>query len=205
MAINVYLDMSTLRTRLITSSLLTFFEKNKKVLISTLVLFVIGIIIGVILAYRAVDGSFERVPRIDIEVGSAKVFFISSLCLLGCYGIILVAGINNKTVFLICIPFVLLGYFCGKFACALVCRFEGFGIINLVIIYLPFFLITFVLMMLATASILSSSCSDRCEGSNLKPSFIRVLKIFGINIACGFVLFIIVGSIAGGVIIVTLF
>jgi len=197
--------MSTLRTRVIKSSLITFFEKNKKVIISTVVLFAIGIILGVALAYRAVDGSFERVPRVDVETGSAKVFFISLLCLVGGYGVLLIAGINNKTVFLICIPFLTLGYILGKYSVALICRFEGFGVLNFILVYLPFFLVTFILMLIAATNILSASCSDYCENSSFKPSFIRTLKIFGINAGCALVLFLILGSIIGGVIIVTLF
>lgn len=197
--------MTSLRTRTIISSLRTFFEKNKKVIISAAVLFALGIVLGIVLAYRAVDGAFERVPRSEVETGSAKVFFISLLCLVGGYGILLIAGINNKTVFLIVIPFITLGFFLGRYACALVCRFEGFGILNLVIIYLPFFLITFVLMLIATANIMSAGCTDYCEGSMFKPSFIRTLKILGINAACSLVVFLILGSICGGVIIVTLF
>lgn len=190
---------------MIASSLLAFFEKNKKVIISTTVLFVIGIIIGIVYAYRAVDGSFERVIRSEVETGSAKVFFISLLAVMGGYVIILISGINNKTVFLICIPFIVLGFFLGKYACALVGRYEGFGVLNLVIIYLPFFLVTFVLMVVATAGVLSAGCTDYCENSSLKPSFIRTLKIFGINCACSLVLFLIIGSMTGGVIIVVLF
>ncbi|MCI8732721.1 MAG: hypothetical protein HFE29_00130 [Clostridia bacterium] len=196
--------MSTLRTRMITSSLLTFFDKHKKVIISTSVLFIIGIVIGIIYAYRAVDGSFERVVRSEVETGAAKVFFISLLSIMGGYIVILISGINNKTVFLICIPFILLGFFLGKFSCALICRFEGFGVLNFIVIYLPFFLITFVLMMIATANVLSAGCADYCENSSLRPSFIRTLKIFGINAGCSLVLFLIIGSMTG-VIIVTLF
>lgn len=186
------------------SSLVSFFDKNKKVIISTSVLFIIGIVIGIIYAYRAVDGQFERVARANVETGAAKVFFISLLAVMGGYVVILISGINNKTVFLICIPFLALGFVLGEYACALVCRFEGFGVLNLIIIYLPFFLITFVLMMIAAANVLSAGCADYCEGSSFKPSFIRALKIFGINCACSLVLFLIIGSITG-VIIVTLF
>ena len=189
---------------MISSSLRTFFDKNKKVIISTSVLFLIGIIIGIVYAYRAVDGCFERVIRSEVETGAAKVFFISLLGIMGGYILILISGINNKTVFLICIPFVVLGFFLGKYACALVGRYEGFGVLNLVIIYLPFFLITFVLMMIATANVLSAGCTDYCEHSSLKPSFIRTLKIFGINAGCSLVLFLIIGSMTG-VIIVVLF
>ncbi len=196
--------MSTLRTRTVLSSLRIYFDRHKKVIISAVALFALGIALGIIFAYRAVDGSFERVARCDVETGGAKVFFISVLAIAGCYGVLLIAGINNKTAFLICIPFVTLGYFCGKYACGLVGRYEGFGVINLVIIYLPFFVVSFVLMTIAAANIFSSSCSDYCESSSLRPSFVRTLKIFGINAACSLVFFLIIGSFTG-VIIVTLF
>lgn len=189
---------------MLASQLLSYLDRHKKVIISTAVLFVIGILIGIIYAYRTVDGSFERVARANVETGGAKVFFISLLCLMGGYIVILISGINNKTVFLICIPFIALGFVLGEYACALVCRFEGFGVLNLIVIYLPFFLITFVLMVIASANVLSAGCSDYCENSSLKPSFVKTLKIFGINCACSLVLFLIIGSVTK-VIIVTLF
>ncbi|MCM1305695.1 MAG: hypothetical protein NC037_05205 [Bacteroides sp.] len=196
--------MSTLRTRMIASSLQTFFEKNKKVIISATVLFIVGIIVGITYALRAVDGSFERVIRSEVETGAAKVFFFSLLGIIGGYAIILISGVNNKTVFLICIPFTVLGFFLGKYSCALVGRYEGFGVLNLLLVYLPFFLITFVLMVIASAAVLSAGCTDYSANSSLKPSFVKTLKILGINAACSLVLFLIVGSITG-VIIVSLF
>ena len=197
--------MSSLRTRVFLSSLRTFFEKNKKVVICTTVLFVIGILLGIILTYRAVDGSFERIPRIDMETGSAKVFFIAILGLVGCYAVLLIAGINNKTVILVIIPFTVLGFLFGRYSCALIGRYEGYGVLNLLLIYMPFFLVSFVCMVLATANILSASCTDCGGSSGLKPSFICTLKILGINAACALVFFLILGSIIGGVIIVVLF
>ncbi len=196
--------MSSLRTRTVLSSLRTYFEKNRKVIICAIVLFVIGIILGIILTYRAVDGSFERVPRVDVETGAARVFFFAVLGLFGCYGLLLISGISNKTVFIAIIPFTLLGFLCGRYSFALIGRYEGFGVFNLIIIYLPFFLITFVCMVLAAANILSSSCTDCSGHTGLRQSFVCALKIFGINAACALVLFLIIGSISG-VIIVTLF
>lgn len=197
--------MSSLRTRVFLSTLKTFFDKNKKLAICACVLFALGIAVGIILAYRAVDGCFERVPRVDMETGAARVFFVAILGLVGCYALLLISGINNKTVIVAIIPFTLAGFLLGRYSCALIGRYEGFGVINLLLIYLPFFLITFVCMLLAAASILSESCMERCGTSELKPSFVCTLKILGINAACALVLFLIVGAIAGGVIIVKLF
>lgn len=197
--------MSSMRSRAIISYLRTFFERHKKVIICTAALFVVGIVLGIVLAYKAVDGEFESVPRVDVETGSAKIFFFAILSLVGCYGVILIAGINDKTAILICVPFVVLGFVMGRFAIALIMRYDGFGVINLLFVYLPFFLATFALMLIASARVLSAACYEHCEGSTLKPSFVAALKLFGLNAAVALVCFAIVGSICGGVIVVTLF
>lgn len=197
--------MSSTRSRAILSYLKTFFERNKKVVISTAVIFAVGIILGVVLAYRAVDGQFERVPRVDAEVGTAKVFFLSLLSLAGCYGVILISGINNKTAVVVCVPFVVLGFVLGRFSTALIMRYEGFGLINLLFVYLPFFICTYALMLVAGARVLGAGCYERCEGSSLKPSFVAAVKLFLLNCACALVFMAIIGSICGGVIVVKLF
>lgn len=165
----------------------------------------LGIIIGVISAINATDGNFERVARADMEFGAVKVFFFSSLALCGSYVILLISGINNKTVIVAIIPFFVLGFFMGEYMCALIARYEGLGLLNLIFIYLPFFIVSFVCMLVALTVILSASCgSCSCESGGLKPSFVSTLKIFGINIAISVVLFLIIGAIFG-VIIVSLY
>lgn len=187
------------------SSLGDYFRKNGKVILSAAALMAVGIALGIFFAFRAVDGEFERVPLIDVERGTAKVFFISLAALVGGYALILIAGVNNKTVVIICVPFILMGYFCGKFACALVARYEMAGITNLLLAYLPFFICTFILMTVAACTVLSATCTQACDKSSLKPSFTAALKILCINATVSFVFFVVLGSVAGGVIIVTLF
>ena len=92
---------SSMRTQSVISWLRTYFSKNKKVIICTLVAFIVGVIAGVVACVRSVNGDFERVARADMEFGAFKVFFISLLALLGGYFVVLIAGTNNKTVFLI--------------------------------------------------------------------------------------------------------
>ena len=96
---------SSMRTQSVISWLRTYFSKNKKVIICTLVAFIVGVIAGVVACVRSVNGDFERVARADMEFGAFKVFFISLLALLGGYFVVLIAGTNNKTVFLIFLPF----------------------------------------------------------------------------------------------------
>ncbi len=162
-----------------------------------------GIVVGVISAFRAVgEDGFERVARADMEFAAAKVFFYALLALLGCYAIFLIGGINSKTIFLIIIPFFALGFILGEYSVALIARYQTTGLIDLLAIYLPFFLCTFCCFLLCAASQVAPDCE--CCSSGLKPSFVQTLKIFGINIAIAFVLFIIVGSIFG-VIVVSLY
>lgn len=185
----------------IKSALRDFFSKNKKVVICSCVIFLLGIVVGAVSAWRAVGGEFEEVLPKDADTGGVRVFFFSSLALVGCYGLILVSGINNKTVFLAIVPVFLVGFFLGRYATALVGRFGSLGIVNLIFAYAPFFICTFVCFVLSTIAVVSADCAKTALNCNLKPSFVDTLKLFGINVLIGFVLFVIVGSIYGVIVV----
>ena len=183
-----------LRAKSFLSSLKSFVSDNKKVIICAVVIFVLGITVGIISAFRAVgEDGFERVARADMEFGAAKVFFISLLALIVCYGVFLIAGVNNVTVFLIILPFFALGFITGEYSATLIARYETTGLINLLLIYLPFFLCTFCCFVLCATVVVAPDCS--CCKTGLKPSFVSTMKILGVNVAIAFVLFIILGSI----------
>lgn len=193
----------SLRAKTVLCAIKAFVSDNKKVIVCSSIVFMAGIVVGVISAFRAVgEDGFERVARADMEFAAAKVFFYALLALLGCYAIFLIGGINSKTIFLIIIPFFALGFILGEYSVALIARYQTTGLIDLLAIYLPFFLCTFFCFLLCAASQVAPDCE--CCSSGLKPSFVQTLKIFGINIAIAFVLFIIVGSIFG-VIVVSLY
>lgn len=185
----------------IKSAIRNFFDKNKKVIICSSVIFLLGIIVGVISALRAVGGEFEEVLAKDAQTGGAKVFFLSSLALVGCYIVILIAGINEKTVFLAVVPFFLVGFFLGRYSSALWGRYGALGVVNLLLAYLPFFLCSFVCFMLATVAVMQPDCAKSAMNCTLKPSFVDTLKIAGINILISFVLFVIIGCIYGVIIV----
>ncbi len=193
----------SLRTKSIISALKTFVSDNKKVIVCASIIFVLGIIVGIFSAFRSVgkDG-FDRVARADMEFGAVKVFFISLLALVGCYAVFLLAGINDKTVFLIVLPFFALGFATGWYSVALIGRYETSGLVNLLLIYLPFFICTFCCFVLCATVTVAPDCG--CKNGTLKPSFVNTLKIFAINVAIAFLLFIIIGSIFK-VIVVTLY
>lgn len=186
------------------SALKSFWSKNKKIIICSLIVFTLGITVGAISAVRAVGGEFEQVLPKDAETGGARVFFFSMLALIGCYGVILVSGVNNKTVFLSVIPFFLLGFFTGRYSAALLCRYGSLGVINLIFAYLPFFLCTLACFTLSTIAVMRCDCAGEALNGTLKSSFVDTLKLLGINVGVSFVLFVIFGSIYG-VIIVTVY
>lgn len=184
----------SLRAKSVLSAIKTFVSENKKVLICAAIIFALGITVGVISAFRAVgEDGFERVARADMEFSSAKVFFVSLLALFCCYAVFLLSGINAKTIFLIVIPFFALGFVTGEYSVALIARYETTGLVNLLLIYLPFFLCTFCCFVLCAVIAAAPDCA-RCK-TGLKPSFVQTLKVFGLNIAIAFVLFVIVGAI----------
>lgn len=197
--------MSSARSRIIKSEFGDFFKANAKTLISALVIFALGIILGVALAYREVGGEFEVVPRADADTGAGKVFFLSLLVLAASYALILLSSLNKRTALLCCLPYFALGFLLGRFSCALLCRYEVFGVLNFIFVYLPAFLCTVALLLFATATGQFGCCSQACGKGKLKPSFVSLLKIFAVNAALIFAFFIIVGLVVGGVIVPSLF
>lgn len=184
----------SLRVKSVLSAIKSFVSDNKKVIICATIIFALGITVGVISAFGAVgDDGFERVARADMEFSSAKVFFVSLLALLGCYVVFLLSGINAKTIFLIVIPFFALGFVTGEYSVALIARYETTGLVNLLLIYLPFFLCTFCCFVLCAVIAAVPDCA--CCKTGLKPSFVQTVKVFGANVAIAFVLFIIIGAI----------
>lgn len=184
----------SLRVKSVLSAIKSFVSDNKKVIICATIIFALGITVGVISAFGAVgDDGFERVARADMEFSSAKVFFVSLLALLGCYVVFLLSGINAKTIFLIVIPFFALGFVTGEYSVALIARYETTGLVNLLLIYLPFFLCTFCCFVLCAVIAAAPACA--CCKTGLKPSFVQTVKVFGANVAIAFVLFIIIGAI----------
>lgn len=184
----------SLRVKSVLSAIKSFVSDNKKVIICAIIIFALGITVGVISAFGAVgDDGFERVARADMEFSSAKVFFVSLLALLGCYVVFLLSGINAKTIFLIVIPFFALGFVTGEYSVALIARYETTGLVNLLLIYLPFFLCTFCCFVLCAVIAAAPDCA--CCKTGLKPSFVQTVKVFGANVAIAFVFFLIIGAV----------
>lgn len=184
----------SLRVKSVLSAIKSFVSDNKKVIICATIIFALGITVGVISAFGAVgDDGFERVARADMEFSSAKVFFVSLLALFCCYAVFLLSGINAKTIFLIVIPFFALGFVTGEYSVALIARYETTGLVNLLLIYLPFFLCTFCCFVLCAVIAAAPDCA--CCKTGLKPSFVQTVKVFGANVAIAFVFFLIIGAI----------
>lgn len=187
--------MDALRWRAFVSNLRGYFARNRRILISAFIVLAVGIIVGVISCIRAVNGEFERVARVDMEFSGAKIFFLSLLFLVVSYSLILIAGINKKTAFIAIIPFFALGFLIGKYSTCLIARYEFWGILNLLLCYLPFFIVTLIAFIIATVNVLTA-CQNPTE-NGLKPYLIPTLKVFGLNVLAGIVFFLIIGSIFG--------
>lgn len=183
------------RFRAVLSLVKSFFKDNKKVLFCTLIIFLLGIIVGVLSAFGAVSDGFERVARDEMEFANAKIFFVSILALLGAYIVFLLAGANSKTIFLVILPFFALGFIVGEYSTALVARYETTGVFNLLFVYLPFFIGTLICFLMCAVVSSSQDCSF--NGYGLKNSFVSTVKLFAINVAISLIFFLIIGSIFG--------
>lgn len=168
-----------------------FLHNNKKSVASFAAVFAVGIIAGIFITINASGGEFERVARADMEFGAVKVFFSTSFMLLLGYGVILLSAAAPALVFAGLVSFGVLGIYFGKYACLLFACYGVTGVINFFVIYLPFFAVTFLLFVVAGAQAVNAKGCNR-----LKNSAFFILKIFGLNAGCDFVIFIIIGAFA---------
>ena len=187
--------MNEFKKRAVFSNLRGYFVQNRKIFVSALIVLTLGIIVGIVSSVRAVNGDFERVARVDMEFAGAKTFFISVLILVVSYALFLISGINKKTIFIAAIPFFVLGFLIGKYATCLIARYETWGILNLLFCYLPFYIATAILFVIAAVNVITP-CYRPTE-NGLKPYIIPTLKLFAINVCAGVVFFLIIGSIFG--------
>ena len=113
------------------------------------------------------------------------------------YAVILVAAAGRNLAVVAALPFLVLGYVTGKYSCLLVAAYGATGLTNLLLVYLPFFLLTFVCAAVAGARAVAAKGCDR-----MKCTALTLLKIFAVNVAFAFLFFLIVGSVTKVVIIV---
>ncbi len=193
--------MKSAKTMALASFVKDFIERNKKLVICFCAVFALGIAVGIITVINEYGNAFERIPRSEMEFGGIKVFFISSFFITLIYGILLISSMNCKTVYIAVIPFLALGLYFGKYICMLIACYQSVGILNILLIYTPFFLGAFLLCGIGVIRALGV-CDCAGGRQKLKPSFIMLLKFYGINILFNFTIFIIIGSMVGVVIVV---
>ena len=179
-----------------------FLNLYKKSVLCFSLLFFIGIIVGIVSAVNAVGGEFEKILQKDMTFGAVKVFFYSALFLLVGYFFVAVASCVKGTSFVAVLPFVVLGFMFGKYICILVAVYGGMGIMNLIFIYLPFFLLSFCLLLVG-GSVALRQC-NMCASSDalLRPSISTLLKVFAINVLANFIIFLLIGSLTKVIVVV---
>lgn len=179
-----------------------FLSLHKKTVVCFSVLFFIGIVVGIVIAVNAVGGEFERITQNDMTFGAVKVFFFSALFLLIGYIVVALSSCMRGMSFLAVLPFVVLGYLCGRFVTVLVGVYGGVGIMNLIFIYIPFYFGSFICILVG-ACIAQRQC-NMCASNNslLRPSIATLLKAFGVNILFNFVVFLLIGAVTKVVVVV---
>ena len=166
-----------------------FLKENKKSVLSFGIVFALGIAVGIFVTISAAGGEFERVARADMEFGAVKVFFTSAVAVLAGYGVLLLAACAPALAPVSLLSFGVLGYFFGKYMCLLVAVYGASGILNLIVVYMPFFLCTFLCMTVAGAR------AARAVGcGRVRASAIVLLKVYGVNMAVDFAIFVLVGA-----------
>ena len=181
--------MKSTRIRIIASIAKDFLRDNRKSVLSFSALFAVGLVAGIFITINAAGGEFERIARADMEFGAVKVFFTTSFMVLGGYAVLLLSAGAPALFFVGLGVFLVEGYYFGKYLCLLTAVYGSTGIVNVIVIYIPFFFVTFVCLVVAGAR-----AAGAVRGNRMRCTALTLLKIYGINIACNFVIFVIVGS-----------
>ena len=179
-----------------------FFATNTKSAVCFSIIFFIGIVVGIVSAVNAVDGVFEKIAQSEMVFGSVKVFFYSALFLMIGYFLFAIASCIRGMSFIAVLPFVVLGYLCGKYMTVLVGVYGGIGIINLIFIYIPFYIGAFVLFLICACIALRQANICTCAGSILRPSVATVLKLFGFNVLLNVLIFLLIGAMVDVIVVV---
>lgn len=183
------------RVKTVLDAVKDFVNTNKKYVICFSVVFAIGLVIGIVTTVNANGGEFERVLEKDMTFGAVKVFFFSSLILVGGYGVFILSA-SVKWAFVVApVTFAVLGVYFGKYCCVLIGCFGGIGVINLIFVYIPFFILTFICMLVTVVLALQYAAYCECAKSPLRPSITVILKGYGVNIVVNFVIFLFIGAI----------
>lgn len=179
-----------------------FLSANKKSALCFSILFFIGLVVGIVSAVNAVGGVFEKIPQCDIVFGAVKVFFYSALFLLIGYFLIAVASCVHGMSFLAVLPFIILGYFFGRYMAVLIGVYGGIGLINLIFIYIPFYIGAFVLFLICACIALRQANMCACNNSILRPSVSTILKLLGLNILLNGIVFLLIGAMTDVIVVV---
>lgn len=173
--------MKNIRVRLTIINIKRFVCENKKAILSCALVFLAGVVAGICITIAECQGQFVRVNSNNIVFGAFKVFFLFSIFELIGYFILLFSIINFILTLCSMGVLLILGFMLGKYSCILVACFSISGIINLIFIYIPVFLICFILMTVALIKILEfgscnncgKSCGNDCNRNNLSYNYNR--------------------------------
>ena len=178
-----------------------FMSAHKKTFLCFLIVFLAGMVVGIVTAVNSVGGEFVRLSKNDMVFGAVKVFFFSSLFLFAGYGVVILSTTCKGISFIAVFPFVVLGYFFGEYMTVLIGAYGGVGLMNLLFVYLPFYLLTFCC--LSISGCIAQKSNVICANKNriLKPSVSILLKGYAINVICSFTIFMLIGSVTKVVVV----
>ena len=174
-----------------------FIRSNKKTIIILCTLFLAGMAIGITIILSTCDFDHSEAP---LHIGGLKMFFKTVLLLMLFYTVILFSTVNFLFSLLAMATMGVLGGLFGSVICKLIGYYAIKGILNLLFVYLPFFVFTFILMLLAITYMISeypTACGVRNGRifTAFKGQLSTVVILFLINAAISFFIFVVWGLI----------
>lgn len=156
-----------------------FFSTSKTQIFFSCLLFLSGLILAVI---------FFVAPEMQKGINVGKIIGKMILIIVPCYVLSLLSTIFKYAVIFFFAGFCYLGYFAGRIAKAVYSIQNFLGIIQFLLIYIPAFFVTIILLN-ALINLLSPHISFSCNSkisTMCKNSFVTIIKyvlvVFAINI-----------------------
>ncbi|MGN0795916.1 MAG: hypothetical protein ACI4MT_03040 [Christensenellales bacterium] len=175
-----------------------FLSQGKKKILFICAVFLIGVIVGIVIGATTGVKSFCG----EFNYGSGKLFLRVLLVLSIAYFFILFSSVNFIFIVLANVSICLIGGYLGRCICILSVYGGFIGILNIILIYIPVFIGSFIFMMIGYVYAISNFPLIGCRVWKLiKPILCSVGLMFLLNLLYNAAMIFILGLILDVIVI----
>ncbi len=149
-----------------------FCHEHKKTILFCMGLFLAGFMIGIAIIISSYGGKFEKIFAGDMVKSAVKMFFVFFGAEIGMFCCFVFVNVGSFFVVLTCCGLFFYGYWFSRYAVILCACFGGNGILAFVFVYVPYFLLSMLIFVVAICLIFDAS-TFRCRNKSKYGSCAR--------------------------------